>query len=671
MKPGTTIAFLLILTFCPYLRGDAQSLSGVINSYYQLTAVHTVTNSVTVDDATGLTPGQRVLIIQAKGASIGVLNAASFGDLSALNGAGNYELNTICNISGNEVTLKEQLLNTYDPAGQVQLVSVPSYHSVTVSGTVNGVGWDPATGKGGVVVLEAADTIYLNADIDVSGLGFQGGALVNYPTPTFNCDWFTTVNNYFLPVPASGDFTGGKKGEGIAFYILNEEYGMGKLANGGGGGNNANTGGAGGGNYGHGGDGGQRSGESFFQCHGAFPGIGGLSLAAWGYSAATNKIFFGGGGGSGHENNAAGLPGGNGGGILILSAPVIAGGGGSLIANGLAPYDIARLDPLQAEGDGGGGGGAGGTVILNAATITGSVTVNANGANGSDASNQVNDCTGPGGGGGGGIVWSAGASFPATVLASVNGGANGVVSAGSTKASCRGASNGAQPGAAGVGQAAYTAPESFMNICVPLASTLLKYFNAVPEGQPDGQTGVQGGQQSGGQYVLLSWALANPADAEDLISFTIERSVDQLHFSTLATIAASADSTGYQYTDPSVPEGAVLYRLTWLDQHGARFYSRTLAVNGAPAPVLGSVRLFPDPAYDQLSVEISSRGSGNAILTIFDPRGRQLTVFPFSFHTGSSTVRLPVKELAPGTYFLVTEVNGRRLVKPFVKNEHP
>jgi len=114
---------------------------------------------------------------------------------------------------------------------------------------------------------------------------------VNYPTPTYDCNWTDNVSNYYLPLPASGNITAGRKGEGITGYILNEEYARGKLANGGGGGNNANTGGGGGGNYGAGGIGGQRAGESAFQCHGAYPGIGGSSLTSYGYTAGINRIF--------------------------------------------------------------------------------------------------------------------------------------------------------------------------------------------------------------------------------------------------------------------------------------------------------------------------------------------------------------------------------------------
>ncbi len=50
-----------------------------------------------------------------------------------------------------------------------------------------------------------------------------------------------TVNGYFYDDPGTGYNTAGTKGEGIAATIANEPDGRGMLANGGGGGDNANS----------------------------------------------------------------------------------------------------------------------------------------------------------------------------------------------------------------------------------------------------------------------------------------------------------------------------------------------------------------------------------------------------------------------------------------------
>jgi hypothetical protein len=367
--------------------------------------------------------------------------------------------------------------------------------------------------------MEATNSITINSNIDVSGQGFIGGALVNYPVPPYDCVFAVNVTDYYTSIPPSDKYhTGGKKGEGITDYILNEEYGRGKLANGGGGGNNNNTGGAGGGNYATGGNGGNRTMESFFSCHGTNPGVGGLGLSPYGYSVAQNRIFLGGGGGSGHENNGVSTPGGNGGGIVILTAPLISSAGSSILANGAVSINPINTNPLEAEGDGGGGGGAAGTVIINAALVSGTLNIQANGAKGSNSSNLVSDCTGPGGGGGGGAIWVSAASFPVAITGSVAGGSNGVVSAGSGIAACRGSANGATPGSNGNLQTGYVAPMGASAVCSILAASYLIYFRGALNDEA----------------AILSWVLVN---TDNILSYSLEISFDRINYSAIVSIA--------------------------------------------------------------------------------------------------------------------------------------
>jgi hypothetical protein len=652
MKPLIRIALPLILTALYCSDADCQSVSGVVNSYFAITAVNTASNTVTVDNAAGLYNGQPVLIIQMKGATVDASNTATYGSITAVNDAGNYEFNTICSITGNEVWLQNTLVNAYDPTGNVQMVSYTAYSDVTITGTVTAQPWSSTTGKGGVVVVAATNSITLNANIDASGQGFQGGVLENYLIPPYNCDFLHTVSGYFYDDPGSGYNTAGTKGEGIAAVIANEPDGRGMLANGGGGGDNANSGGAGGGNYGAGGAGGTRVGESPFDCHAMYPGIGGASLAAYGYTTGANRVYMGGGGGSGEENNAAGEPGANGGGIIILSAPTIVGGGGELVANGFQPSNSANTDPLQAEGDGGGGGGAGGTIILNATTISGAITALANGGQGSNSSEFVNDCTGPGGGGGGGMIWAAGASFPAAVTASVSGGVNGVVSSGNSKVACRGAANGATSGVVGLAQSGYAAPAAGSSVCTVLASSPLLSFNAVP---------------SHGE-VALAWTLSSSATTTGIRSFVLQRATDSSSFVDLATVPASADSVSYRYTDPAQGIiGTVSYRLSWQDQTGAWFYSRIVQLTLTPGLGAPSLTLQPNPATDQLTLTMYSPEAGNAGITVSDVLGQSLFSLRVSLRAGVNMVVIPLSDLAPAVYIVAVEMEGGRQVREFIK----
>ena len=66
----------LILTGSTF---HAQSISGVVNQYVAVTSVNT--NSVNVTSNQGFSVGDRVLLIQMKGATISSANNVSFGQI--------------------------------------------------------------------------------------------------------------------------------------------------------------------------------------------------------------------------------------------------------------------------------------------------------------------------------------------------------------------------------------------------------------------------------------------------------------------------------------------------------------------------------------------------------------------------------------------------------------
>ena len=281
MKHFILCLFLLIFV---NISARTQTITGTVNSYYSVIKVNSLNSTAILSDVTGLTSGVRVLLIQMKGVTMNSNNAASFGDITAINNAGKYELNTICGLLNDTISFKNQLVNNYDSGGSIQLVTVPQFANVTITGTLTGQKWDPVSGTGGVIIVEASGNITVSGNIDANGLGFGGGILTNYTKPPYDCQWNVAVPDYYTqfvpPGPTPYMIIGGHKGEGIADFILNKEYARGKQVNGGGGGNNHNTGGGGGGNYGAGGLGGQRSHESFLLCHGTNPGLGGMSLSS-------------------------------------------------------------------------------------------------------------------------------------------------------------------------------------------------------------------------------------------------------------------------------------------------------------------------------------------------------------------------------------------------------
>ncbi|HYV91000.1 MAG TPA: gliding motility-associated C-terminal domain-containing protein [Chitinophagales bacterium] len=438
---------LIILITSALSNSSAQTqIGGVINTYWPVTSFDMCNNRVGLPMiAVGINIGDKVLLMQMQGADIDTSDSPSYGTVSNYNGAGNYELLTVLDVTNNIITFQEILLRSYDVAHGVQLILVPQYVDVNIAAPVTAQPWDGATG--GVVAFIASGTVTLNADIDVTGLGFRGAAVFN---DGFCFAGGLGFDGYLSTLLLSG---GANKGEGIA-GTLYQNLGRGAPANGGGGGNDSNTGGGGGSNGAAGGQGGQRINVTA-GCNGDNPGIGGYALS---YSNAANLIFAGGGGGAGDDNSNGATEGANGGGIIFIRANSIVGNNFNILARG------ADVTSTLASYDGAGGGGGGGTVLLDVTNVS-AVTISVNGGLGGSVDNGSSgsdSCFGPGGGGGAGMIWVSGGTLPPVTL-ETTGGNSGIT----TGLACSGTTNGALAGSNSTPSTGLVIPES-TTIFVPL-----------------------------------------------------------------------------------------------------------------------------------------------------------------------------------------------------------
>ncbi|MCB0706311.1 MAG: PKD domain-containing protein [Saprospiraceae bacterium] len=415
---------LLLICLLPTSFFAQTSIGGQINEYASVLAVVPCSASLTLNDASAFATGQQVLLIQMQGSTITEGDNASFGTINEMNGAGQYELARIASVSGNIVTLENELLHDYGTGGKVQLISVPEYTSAVVESTLTAQAWNGQTG--GVLALHVTDTLWLQADIDASGTGFRGGVIQN---PESSCVWFLGEDNYYYN---TGNWRGAWKGEGCAAYISGKELGRGAQANGGGGGNDHNSGGGGGGHFTAGGQGGLQTPPTNFGCSGNYPGVGGKAIPG------NPGVFLGGGGGAGHTDDlGAGSPGGRGGGIILLDAATVIGNDFQIVSDGVMP-DLA-------VGDGAGGGGAGGSILFLVNEWVGPLTLSVKGGDGGFTHNILDRCYGPGGGGSGGRILSNQATPPTMYL---NGGVPGENA--NVSSNCPDVQNGAQSGSTGL-----------------------------------------------------------------------------------------------------------------------------------------------------------------------------------------------------------------------------
>ena len=444
----TTVGSILGAPACTTgATGSPASITGIVNAYYPGSAnaangATSITVGARLGAATDINPGDLLLVIQMQDAAIDSTNTAAYGGATngttALNNVGRYEYAVATNTvgaAGGTINLAGGLTRgPYTNAAatgtqgqrRFQVVRVPQYASTTLTSGLTAAPWNGATG--GILAVDVAGNLGLGgATIDVSGLGFRGGQGRGLGGGT------GTDTDYRNPAAQN---VHGSKGEGMAGtprYLWSTSGGAvdttidgypngssarGRPGNAGGGGtdddmggNSQNSGGGGGGNAGAGGRGGNA-----WNTNATLGGLGGAAFAV-----AADRLVLGGGGGAGSRNNSSGQAssGGAGGGMVLIRAGSVTGAG-TIVANGQM-----GVEPLN---DGGGGGGAGGSVLVLAMSGgLGGLTVNAQGAAGTNAwplqapGGTPGERHGPGGGGGGGIVFLSSAA----ASTNVNGGAAG------------------------------------------------------------------------------------------------------------------------------------------------------------------------------------------------------------------------------------------------------
>ena len=217
------------------------NINGIVNSYHSVLGVDGTKNALRLDNVSGLAYGNTVLIIQMKGATISTTNDNTFGNVTSLNYAGNYEVATICSVSNDSVYFFNTISGSYDVNNKVQLVKFGEYYSANVTDTVKARSWNNSTGKGGVLAIKVEEDLTLNAPLFADSTGYKGGNF--YLHTTLFCSPSALL--YAYSATSGSTANGAYKGEGVADVTPTTNGGRGAPANGGGGGNFHNNGGGG------------------------------------------------------------------------------------------------------------------------------------------------------------------------------------------------------------------------------------------------------------------------------------------------------------------------------------------------------------------------------------------------------------------------------------------
>lgn len=560
MKFKLAKIFLAVILFSPFFshtqRGKDNDYTvtvsnTILNTYTYLTAnANAAATSLTVNSnlmnganfSGNLAPGDLILIIQMQGATMdidvtpttvwggsytvptaylndfnwyqSITKVAEWGKITNYNNSGKYEQVEVLSVAGsNTINLSCPLQNSYTSSGHVQVVRVPRYNNLTLnsSSTIVPTAWNGSTG--GVVSIEVNGNLILNASskITASGKGFRGGLTTStLTTPATQVGFAGSctphgngAGNVGSQIGSSNPGEGGRKGEGVGGYeteystIWYSNYAAGSPANGGGGGDYQNAGGGGGSNIGTGVYTGKGVPSStyaagywnielagFAGSSSPGGGRGGYSLSGFDRDALTvspnnaqwcgsptttdarkenggfgghpllydaSRIFMGGGGGAGDQDNNQGGSGGTGGGIVLVTVYGTVTGSGTVESDGAVgvnsnPNGQSPSFGQKKGNDGAGGaGGAGAILLKNSTAIPATVSLLARGGAGGNQVISIGfgatmEASGPGGGGAGGSISYA----TGTPITSVIGGVGGTTNSTQlTEFIANGATNGA------------------------------------------------------------------------------------------------------------------------------------------------------------------------------------------------------------------------------------
>ncbi len=174
-----------------------------------------------------------------------------------------------------------------------------------------------------------------------------------------------------------------------------------------------------------------------------------------------------------------------------------------------------------------------------------------------------------------------------------------------------------------------------------------------------------GASLSGGD-VMLQWTTASETNTS---YFSIERSIDGAHFTPIAKVTASGNSSigqRYRYKDASAASlpvaKSLYYRLVIVDKDGSASTSSVASV--LLLAKKAAMLIMPNPVKEKLLVRLTDI-SGEARITITDMKGKKWYESNNKLN-GSKDVSVAVSGLPTGTYVLRVS-GGATLQQKFIK----
>ncbi|HEV9035066.1 MAG TPA: T9SS type A sorting domain-containing protein [Puia sp.] len=161
--------------------------------------------------------------------------------------------------------------------------------------------------------------------------------------------------------------------------------------------------------------------------------------------------------------------------------------------------------------------------------------------------------------------------------------------------------------------------------------------------------------RANGPDVDLNWTVSANENAR---VYDVQRSADgSSDFTSIGKVTNDANVKSYGFVEANAGPGTHYYRVLETDQDGKSIYSKIVSVNMSGSDF--GVRLLNNPVVNGMDaqLEITAANSGNASVEIWALGGTRVATMMQNFPNGTSKIRLPMANLASGTYAVKIRVN--------------
>jgi hypothetical protein len=148
----------------------------------------------------------------------------------------------------------------------------------------------------------------------------------------------------------------------------------------------------------------------------------------------------------------------------------------------------------------------------------------------------------------------------------------------------------------------------------------------------------------------IQWSVVDEKDVE---LFQVQKSIDFLHFNTIAFVKPVVGRLTYKITDEDAENVSALYRIQTNLKTGSVYFSNIAESKRAPSEV--NVTLSPNPVQHTAFVTITSSGMRKVELLVSNLQGKIIFRAERILVNGMNRIPIDVDHLSPGIYFILVK----------------